>query len=519
VVTNTVQKSQRWTTPTALIIILGFFLLMALKPGGADTAADISDIASVLAGFGAAAACLYAGRRSAGALRRGWTLIGVGMACTATGDTFWAWHGLVLDEEVPAVSLGDVAYLAQVPLTLAGMAALLATRRSFDSLRTVLDGLVIGGSFLYLSWATVLGTTFHGGADSALERVVLLAYPIGDVATCSMVFIMLGHVDRRLRASVSLAGAGLLALAVADSIYSYLAQYDGYDSGDLVDAVWFAAFVLIGLAGLNAPRGHATGPARAVDPWKFVTLPYVPLALALLASVVVQAVTGAVGLFLYVNSMVLVLLVVARQIATLRDNAKLTRRLESSMRDLEFREEQLRHLAFHDPLTGLANRALFHDRVERAIAGQARESTLIGVLFIDLDGFKAINDTRGHAAGDELLITVSRRLQECARQSDTVARLGGDEFAILVERVPEAESPAMLARRIVTVLSEPIDLAGDQVYVGASVGVALGEQGDGSASEVLRKADCAMYAAKFQGKGRYVRFEPHMHDAFAATAA
>jgi diguanylate cyclase (GGDEF)-like protein len=504
-------------TSAGLSLIVGFFVWMVCKPGGDDLAVAVSDVASPLAAFGAAVACLCAGRRSVGSMRRGWTLIGAGMACTAVGDSVWTWYELALDAEVPAVSVADVAYLAQVPLTLAGILAVLATRRTFDSLRTVLDSLIIAGSFLYLSWATVLGAVVHNGAESALERAVLLAYPIGDVATASLVFIMLGQIDRRLRTSMSFAGAGLLALAAADSVYAYMAQNEGYGSGDLVDVAWFAAFVLVGLAGLRAAAGVQSSPVSARDPWKFVTLPYLPLALALTASVVVQAVRGSVGLFLYVNSTVLVLLVVARQVATLRDNVTLTRRLESSVHDLQLREEQLRHLAFHDPLTGLANRALFHDRVEHSIAGQAREATAIGVLYIDLDGFKAVNDSGGHAMGDAVLTAIGRRLQSCARPSDTVARLGGDEFAVLMERLRDPASAEALADRIVAVLGEPIDVGGVELSVGASVGVAVRELGGESASEVLREADCAMYAAKVQGKGRRVTFEPHLRSGLSAA--
>jgi diguanylate cyclase (GGDEF)-like protein len=212
--------------------------------------------------------------------------------------------------------------------------------------------------------------------------------------------------------------------------------------------------------------------------------------------------------------MVLVLLVVARQVATLRDNVRLTRRLESTVHDLRLREDQLRHLAFHDPLTGLANRALFHDRVQHAIAGQAREGNSIGVLYVDLDGFKAVNDSRGHAAGDALLTSIGRRLRDCARPSDTVARLGGDEFAILIEHLCDPRSVMSLAGRVIDAVSEPIEFRGRPVQVGASVGVAVRQPGE-SASAVLREADTAMYAAKVQGKGRYVMFEPHMRDALA----
>ncbi len=508
-------RSQRWVAPTGYGVVLGFLVWMLVKPGGEDLAVAASDVLSPLAAYLAAAACWYAARRSTGLMRRGWALIGAGMVCTGTGDAVWTWYEMVISAEVPAVSIADIAYLAQVPLTLAGLAYVLATRRTGDIVRTVLDGLIIAGSFLYLSWATVLGAVVRDGAETPLEYAVLLAYPISDVATASMVFLMLGRVDRNLRVPMSLAGAGLLALAAADSIYVYAAQNDGYGSGDLVDVAWFAAFVLIGLAGHRAATNQPAGRPGPLDPWRLVTLPYVPLALALIASVVVQAVRGTVGLFLYVNSTVLVLLVVARQVAALRDNVRLTRRLESTVHDLQLREEQLRHLAFHDPLTGLANRALFHDRVQHAINGQAREGNSIGVLYIDLDGFKEVNDSRGHAAGDALLTSIGQRLRTCARPSDTVARLGGDEFAILIEHLREPQSATTLADRVIDALSEPIEVGGGPVRVGASVGVAVREPGGEGASEVLREADTAMYAAKVQGKGRYVTFEPHMRDALA----
>ncbi len=508
-------RSQRWVAPAGYGIIVLFLLWMAFKPGGEDLAVGVSDVASPLAAYTAAATCWYAGRRAIGPMRRGWTLIGAGMACTATGEAIWSWYELVLSVDVPVVSVADIAFLAQVPLTLAGIAFVLAPRRTTDTLRTVLDGLIIAVSFLYLSSATVLGDVVRGGGETALERAVLLAYPIGDVATASVVFIMLSRVDRNLRVPMSLAGAGLLMLAVGDSVYAYAAQRRDYESGDLVDVAWFAAFVIIGLAGHRAATSRPAGPPSALDPWRLITLPYIPLALALVTSVVVQAVRGTVGLFLYVTSTVLVLLVVARQVATLRDNVRLTRRLESTVHDLQLREEQLRHLAFHDPLTGLANRALFHDRVQHAIAGQSREGNSIGVLFIDLDGFKAVNDSRGHASGDVLLTTIAQRLRTCARPSDTVARLGGDEFAILIEHLDEPETATSLAHRVIEALSEPIEVGDGPVQVGASVGVAVRRPGGEGASEVLREADTAMYAAKVQGKGRYVTFEPHMRDALA----
>ena len=183
------------------------------------------------------------------------------------------------------------------------------------------------------------------------------------------------------------------------------------------------------------------------------------------------------------------------------------------MRDISERkqlEAQLTRQAFHDALTGLANRALFRDRVQHALAGASRHPTGVGVLFLDLDGFKTVNDSLGHASGDHLLLAVSQRLLSCVRPGDTVARLGGDEFAVLVDEASESVATAA-ATRILTALDEPVTIDGRAVGVSASIGVVLGDIGD-DADELLKRADTAMYAAKAAGKCRYMTFEPHMHD-------
>jgi diguanylate cyclase (GGDEF)-like protein/PAS domain S-box-containing protein len=173
-------------------------------------------------------------------------------------------------------------------------------------------------------------------------------------------------------------------------------------------------------------------------------------------------------------------------------------------------EEQLSHQAFHDSLTGLANRALFSDRVSHALELTRRSSSLVGVLFVDLDDFKTVNDSLGHAAGDELLVSVASRLEGSLREEDTCARLGGDEFAVIVESVEGPEDAVVVARRVLDAISEPIHVFGSEVSVQASVGIALGSSGV-STSEVLRNADLAMYRAKSEGKSRYALFEPAMH--------
>jgi diguanylate cyclase (GGDEF)-like protein/PAS domain S-box-containing protein len=176
-------------------------------------------------------------------------------------------------------------------------------------------------------------------------------------------------------------------------------------------------------------------------------------------------------------------------------------------------EEQLAHQAFHDSVTSLANRALFHDRVSHALQRQSREHEPISVLFMDLDDFKTINDSLGHAAGDQLLFEVGDRLKGCLRTADTAARLGGDEFAILLEDGEEGVTAADVAERIMEIMEEPFTLEGKEVFVRASVGIAIADgERDGDVEELLRNADVAMYMAKDRGKGRYQVFEPAMHD-------
>jgi len=171
-------------------------------------------------------------------------------------------------------------------------------------------------------------------------------------------------------------------------------------------------------------------------------------------------------------------------------------------------EEQLVRQALHDPLTGLANRALFTDRLEHALARGRGPGVTVAILVIDLDGFKDINDSLGHDAGDDLLTIAGMRLQGHARPGDTVARLGGDEFAVLLENVAGAEA-VRSAQALLEGLATPIVLRDRDLTPTASIGIAIAAGED--AETVLRNADTAMYAAKRQGKSRFALFEPAMH--------
>jgi len=176
-------------------------------------------------------------------------------------------------------------------------------------------------------------------------------------------------------------------------------------------------------------------------------------------------------------------------------------------------EDQLAHQAFHDPVTSLANRALFVDRVQHALMRAQRGSASVGVMFIDLDDFKTVNDSLGHAAGDVVLQEVGRRLTTAVRPTDTVARFGGDEFSVLLDGVEDSPEAADVAERILRALEQAVDVDGKEVFPRASVGICLADDGaSADAEELLRNADVAMYRAKRDSKGGYRVFEPAMHE-------
>jgi diguanylate cyclase (GGDEF)-like protein/PAS domain S-box-containing protein len=174
-------------------------------------------------------------------------------------------------------------------------------------------------------------------------------------------------------------------------------------------------------------------------------------------------------------------------------------------------ENQLVHQAFHDSLTALPNRALFTDRLQHTLHRRDRHGQSVAVLFLDLDGFKEVNDSLGHAAGDLLLGQVAQRLQSCVRPADMVARLGGDEFAVLLEDRAEDLDAAAVADRLTTALREPFRVADQEIHVRGSVGIALADADLEAADQLLRNADLAMYRAKAAGEGGFARFDPHMH--------
>ena len=204
------------------------------------------------------------------------------------------------------------------------------------------------------------------------------------------------------------------------------------------------------------------------------------------------------------------------------DSNRLLYRMTGSLTDVteqKHAEKQLLHNAFHDALTGLPNRALFMDRLEHCLGETKKgEGYGFGVLFLDLDRFKVVNDSLGHQIGDQLLVATARRLESCLRPGDIVARLGGDEFAIILDRVRHVTDATQAAERIRERLASPFNLSGHEVFVSASIGIALNQTASEAPDEILRNADTAMYRAKDQGRGCFELFDKGMHVRNAALS-
>ncbi len=468
--------------------------------GGHKVVRVVADLSEVAFAATAAASTGWMARTSGGRLRRSWAALAVGCGGWAVGQGVWSWFELVLGKATPFPSIADVGFLlfpvgASVGLWLYPVSGSQDAKR-----RSVLDSLTITAALGLVSWTTVLGAVAHAGSEGWLAFVVALSYPALDLIALALLFIVLSRSIGN-RGALTVIALGVMAIAVADSSFAYLTATGNYATGVKADLGWVVGFALLTVAPFlsRASVKDAKQQRPLESPSK---LPYVPV---LLAAVVVS-VDVLLGHQLdgveAALAAVTVALVLVRQYSMVRENSRLVTTLSE-------REQQLRYQAFHDGLTGLANRALFQDRVAHALDLHRRDMRGLAVLFCDLDDFKLVNDTLGHAGGDELLVRVAERIRGTLRAGDTLARIGGDEFAVLIE---DGGDPWLVARQIIEVTHASYAVGGRQVAVQTSIGVTIVavDAATPTPDELLVQADTAMYAAKRTGKGCFRAFEPGM---------
>ncbi|WSF37125.1 EAL domain-containing protein [Streptomyces sp. NBC_01351] len=619
----------------------GYAVGAALNWGSEELAEIMGDFGLSAAGLLAAVSCYTYARAIDSRERPAWLLFAFSSLMGASGNAVWGWYEVVLGQDVPKPSLADFAFLCFAPPAIVGLLVLAkrpVTRAGWVCLG--LDSWLIGGSLLTLSWSLALAhaaRTAQSGAPGSVPRAALsLAYPLLDIALVSMVLVLHFRRSETNRSAVNTAIAALALTVLSDALFTSPLLSAEYQSGQLLDAGWFAGSLLLAYAPWGARRSH-TGPdpaaaARADRPHSRpitgslpALTPYLAAAVCTLG-ILYNVVDGRkVDRMVVFTGCTVVLALVIRQGIMLLDNIALTQELaqkenhfrslvqgssdvimiaaptgtlryvspaaagvygrdaeelvgtelatlihpddlgrvvhevrrflaappteepttriecrfksgggewlnvESTVnrhqgglilnsRDVTERvrlQAQLQHSAEHDPLTDLPNRALFTRRVRQALTGRRAGDHSTAVLFIDLDGFKAVNDTIGHQAGDELLVEAARRLQDSVRAGDTAARLGGDEFAALIlgdgsrDRSAREYQVHEIADRLRTTLSQPYRIAGSEVRVAASIGVAFADPGI-TPSDLMRNADLAMYRAKAGGKDRVEMYAPQM---------
>ena len=318
--------------------------------GGWFVTGTVSNLAAVATAFAATAGCWHAAHREAGCTRRAWLLIGWGTAAWGLGQAVWSFSEIVLRVEVPFPSVADIGFLGLIPLAGGGLVAFLGgtSGRPINAARTVLDGLLIAVSLLFVSWATVLAPAYRAHSGSALEGVLLLAYPVGDTALLSIVIFVLAKAPRGGRFPLGLLATGLVAISLSDSLFMALVLMDRYHSGHLIDIGWMAGFLLIGLAGFKhrpAPPEPAT-PSPELSVGSLV-LPYAPLALACGVAASDMSDRGGLHPFSSWSITVLLLLVIIRQVLALADNLARTRELAERTAEMAARERRFRALVQH----------------------------------------------------------------------------------------------------------------------------------------------------------------------------
>jgi diguanylate cyclase (GGDEF)-like protein len=465
----------------------------------------VSDIATIAVATLAALAALVAARRATGRARQGWSLLAVSSGLWALGQLSWTLRQLAGGVATPEDWVTSGLLLASGLAVLAGLVLLPAQRLDRAGLmRLTLDVLMVLTALGVAVWALIIGPALARAGGTRMVQEYGLPYAIASVLTLAVVVLVAARAGGRWLVPVLLVCAGLALRAVGRLAVVGLLIRDGYVTGGPLDLCWIAGFLLMAAGALRSPAARPVA-ARVASPSPAekgtrarVLLPYLPVAAALIASAV--AGPGLRGRGLVLGSLAVIVLLLARQVLVALDNAA-------------FAAEETR-MAYSDPLTGLGNRALLAAEVARAQRA-ARGGGRLSLLLLDLDGFKAVNDSLGHEAGDRLLVRLSERLVATVGPDDVVARLGGDEFAVLVE----AETPGAglrTARRLLDALGSPVEFSGRTVRVTVSIGVV--EQAGGDTGDVLRDADVAMYAAKAAGKACVRQFEPAMRRAVVARA-
>ena len=473
-------------------------------PGDARVAGMVGAGGVVVAAMLGAAVVAVASIGLARDRRRSWTLTIVGLVLYALGAVVW--FATLRGSLSPSTTgLGDLLYLlAMVTFAVATLRHPLLRPRS-RLVRATIDAAIVAASISVWLWLAV-GRHLLDTSGDRLGTAVCLMFPALDVfiVVLCLTAATRPRIEQRSVTSGLLLSGAFSFLFVGDLAQTFLRTYGTETTFPLiVEAAWISSFVLLGAAAWVA-RGTSNTTRPTVARQRLANLvAALPALFAVVATVVTvtdASKRGIVDATAVVILMSVVALALVRQSLTVADNMRLGDSLQSAVDELEDQ-------ATHDTLTRLPNRAGLIGRIDEALGRAERDGSLVALLFLDLDHLKAVNDSLGHHAGDDLLRTLSSRL--LARVGSGVTRFGGDEFVVLLEELPASGAARRVGKEIVSDASTPMTVQGYRFRPSVSVGVALGEPGITS-EELLRRADVALYRAKSLGRRCVAEYEPSL---------
>ncbi len=438
-------------------------------------------------------------------------LLGLGVLGYAVGQAIWTYYQEILHQP-PFPSWADAGYLAAYPFLCAGL--LLLPRRPLPSavrLRVLLDGVMMMTGVVAFSWYFVLGPTILQGSESLFGKLVGAAYPFCDLVLFFCLLLLWGRArERALRPVVVLFSLGLGCILVIDTAFAYGNLHGTYATGGLVDVGWPLGYMLLALATRAARQAlarteHARKayPACAPTPslWRAL-LPYAFLPAVGALVVATGHLRDATPLEqgVWIGAGVLGAVVVLRQVVALLETRQLYRQVEERNQALAAANARLETLASTDPLTGLLNHRAFYARLDEEIARADRSGRPLALLLVDLDDFRAINNTHGHQAGDRALVAIAAALRGSLRAGDSAGRYGGDEFVALLPEADLGEALAVAERARAAITAIALAAGDATIHATTSLGVAALPRHARDRDALIAAADQAAYAAKDAGK-------------------
>jgi diguanylate cyclase (GGDEF)-like protein len=486
---------RRWVRNASAVIIVTLFTLWLLADaGGATLTTWIDDLGEFSAAAAAAAACAAASHRAVGRDRLPWALIAASCGAWAAGQLIWSWFELVTNTN-PFPSLADVGFLAAIPVMIAGLFSFpRLLRGNAARLQAGVDALIIAIALLVISWSTALGAVYTSGADGAWTLALSLVYPASDIAIITIALVLATRARSTARAPLLLLAAGTAAIAVSDSSLAYATSINAGLTVSL-DWGWFAGFVLIALAALEASGKSGPVASRTPLPAVFRSVALYLVVVAAMGIVAWHVLQGdGLDSVLFVSLVTLTLLTAVRQLLAILDSAGSLRKL------------------VRDGLTGLPDRDTLCSGIDKALAAGSIESM---VLCIEIDNLAAIKSRLGQEASDLAIEAISRRLDATVHRPDLVANVDADHFGALLLGVVDLDGAIEVARRVQQSVEAPLVLLRRTVSPVTTIGISP-VAGFDTGEDVIRGAETAMVAGKAGGGHAVVVFEPLLSDSASA---